>query len=207
MINALNGHVVTVNEHYVVMETGGVEFTCEVSTQTASYFAQKAKEEKVRILTVLSVREDAMNLFGFRDESERECFLQLQTVPGIGAKQSLKILSAITVKDLILALDQRDISRLSKIPGVGAKSAQKLILQLRDTLVYTDDSPSGIENIKTESKKWNDLIESMTGMGFDKKVVSKALDELIKQEQAKLATMNHEMAESYLFPLLLRRLS
>lgn len=207
MINALNGHIVQVDAHYVVIEAGGVEFKCEVSTQTASYYSSRMNEAKERILTVLAVREDAMNLFGFRDESERDCFLQLQTVPGIGAKQSLKILSAITVRDLIIALDQRDISRLSKIPGVGAKSAQKLILQLRDTLVYTDDSASGVENIKLENKKWNDLIESMTGMGFDKKLVSKALDELVKSEQAKLAQMTHEQSEAYLFPLLLRRLS
>ncbi len=207
MINALNGKLVQVGAHSIIINTSGVEYYVEVSTQCASFFSTKMSEDSVRLLTTLVVREDAMLLFGFKDEAERECFTQLQTVPGVGAKQSMKILSSITVPELIGALDRRDVSRLSRIPGVGAKSAQKLILQLRDTLVYTDDSPSGVDNIPKANKQWDDLVDSLAGMGFDKKTVIKALDVILKEERAKIVTMPHEEAESHIFPLLLRRLS
>lgn len=207
MINALNGKLVKVNPHDLVINVGGMEFFLEVSTNASAFFSTMLNESEVRVLAVLVVREDAMLLFGFKDEAERECFNQLQTVPGIGAKQALKILSSISVKDLIFALDQRDVSRLSKIPGIGPKSAQKLILQLRDTLVYTDDSPSGVDNLGKEDKIWNDLIDALSGMGFDRKAVLRALEETTRGEAEKLKTMDHNDAESYIFPILLRRLS
>lgn len=207
MIHALNGKIVSSDAKSIVVNVQGVEFFCEVSSQSAAYFAAHMNDSSVRVLTVMAVREDAMNLFGFKDESERECFLQLQTVPGVGAKQALKILSAITVADLVVALDRRDVSRLSRIPGVGAKSAQKLILQLRDVLVYTDDSPSGVENVKSENKKWNELIDSLVEMGFDKKKVISALDEVLKSERNNLTDKTFDESERYIFNILFRRLS
>ncbi len=207
MINALNGKIVQVTQNSVVVDVQGVEYYTEVSTQAASYFSAHQKEEKVRVLTKLNVSEYSTSLYGFMDEAERDCFNQLQTVPGIGAKQALKILSAISVQDFIKALDQRDVSALSRIPGIGAKSAQKLILQLRDTLVFTDDSPSGVENLKSVGKQWNDILESFISMGYDKKVVQRKLDDILKKEASTLATLSHEKAEAYIFPLLLRSLA
>ncbi|MBR1919209.1 MAG: Holliday junction branch migration protein RuvA [Spirochaetales bacterium] len=207
MINALNGRIVQVTQNSVVVDVMGVEYYAEVSTHAASHFSAHQKDEKVRVLTKLNITEYSTSLYGFMDEAERDCFNQLQTVPGIGAKQALKILSSITVTDFIKALDQRDVSALSRIPGIGAKSAQKLILQLRDTLVYTDDSPSGVENLKSVGKQWNDILESFISMGYDKKVVQRKLDDILKKEASTLATLSHEKAEAYIFPLLLRSLA
>lgn len=206
MINALNGKIVEVTHNSVIVDVNGVEYYAEVSTNAASYFSSH-RNEKVRVLTKLNISEYATSLYGFKDEEERDCFNQLQTVPGIGAKQALKVLSSISVEDFIKALDQRDISALSRIPGIGAKSAQKLILQLRDTLVYTDDSASGVENLKNIGKQWNDILESFIAMGYDKKVVQKKLDEILKKESSKLAIMSHEKAEAFIFPILLRSLA
>ncbi len=207
MINALNGRIVQVTQNSVVVDVNGVEYYAEISTHAASFFSSHQKDAKVRVLTKLNITEYNTSLYGFMDEGERDCFNQLQTVPGIGAKQALKILSAISVKDFISALDQRDVSALSRIPGIGAKSAQKLILQLRDTLVFTDDSPSGVDNIKSSGKQWNDILESFISMGYDKKVVQRKLDDILKKESSTLATLSHEKAEAYIFPILLRSLA
>lgn len=207
MINALNGFLVSIDQNSLVINVSGVEFYVEISTQAASYFSSLNRDKEVRVLTKYVVREDAALLFGFKDSFERDCFNQLQTVPGIGVKQALKILSAISVNDFIKALDQRDVSTLSRIPGIGAKSAQKLILMLRDTLVITDDSPSGVDNVEKDNKLWADVVDSLVGMGFDKKNVYKTLDKILKEENEKIKKLSHTQAESYIFPILLRRLS
>ena len=205
MINALNGTIVEVSHNSVIVNVNGVEYYAEISTNAASYFSSHLKEQ-VRVLTKLNITEYATSLYGFKDEEERACFIQLQTVPGIGAKQALKVLSSISVEEFIKALDRRDISALSRIPGIGSKSAQKLILQLRDTLVYTDEE-EGSGNTKGVGKQWNDILESFIAMGYDKKIVQRKLDEILNKESSKLATMSHDKAESYIFPLLLRSLA
>ncbi|MBR1938796.1 MAG: Holliday junction branch migration protein RuvA [Spirochaetales bacterium] len=205
MINALNGTIVEVSHNSVIVNVNGVEYYAEISTNAASYFSSHLKEQ-VRVLTKLNITEYATSLYGFKDEEERDCFIQLQTVPGIGAKQALKVLSSISVEEFIKALDRRDISALSRIPGIGSKSAQKLILQLRDTLVYTDEE-EGSGNTKGVGKQWNDILESFIAMGYDKKIVQRKLDEILNKESSKLATMSHDKAESYIFPLLLRSLA
>ena len=172
MINALNGFLVSIDQNSLVINVSGVEFYVEISTQAASYFSSLNRDKEVRVLTKYVVREDAALLFGFKDSFERDCFNQLQTVPGIGAK-----------------------------------SAQKLILMLRDTLVITDDSPSGVDNVEKDNKLWADVVDSLVGMGFDKKNVYKTLDKILKEENEKIKKLSHTQAESYIFPILLRRLS
>ena len=138
MINAIRGELVSLTPNSCVICAKDVEYIMEVSTVTSSKVSALADKSAVRLLTVLTLRQDFIGLYGFFDEIERNCFLQLQKVPGIGPKQSLKILSSISVEKLIIALDQKDISTLSKIPGIGPKTGQKLILQL-EMFVYEDE--------------------------------------------------------------------
>ncbi len=205
MINAIRGELVTVTPNSCVLCANNVEYVMEVSSTTASRVSALSDKSNVRLLTVLTVRQDFIGLYGFFDESERNCFLQLQTVPGIGPKQSLKILSSISVENLILALDQKDIKTISKIPGIGPKTGQKLILQLRNVLVYEDEGEK--EQVKGQKNEFGELVESLQEMGFDKKQVVKVLDTIIKEKEKELKGMTHSQAESFLFPLILRSLS
>ena len=208
MINALNGQVVQADAASLVLNVSGVEFALEVSSRCAAHFASFIGKGFVRVLTVFQVREDSMTLFGFIDKAERECFTELVKVPGIAGKGALKILSAISVNDFIRALDNRDISTLSRIPGIGSKTAQKLVLQLRDTLVYDESSESGQASPPPHSAKaYEDVVESFVGMGFDKKTVLKALDRLLAKEKDNLRSKTKEECENYIFPLLLRSLT
>ena len=205
MINAIRGELVSVTPNSCVICANDVEYVMEVSTATSSKVSALSDKNAVRLLTVLTLRQDFIGLYGFFDEIERNCFLQLQKVPGIGPKQSLKILSSISVEKLIIALDQKDISTLSKISGIGPKTGQKLILQLRNVLVFED------ENEKTEDKtketQFNDLIDSFQEMGFDKKLIIKTLDKVMKEKEKELKGMSPHEAESFLFPIILRGLS
>ena len=141
MINAIIGQLVCVNAQSAVILGGSIEYELVISSQTATRLSnlQGADRSNVRLLAWLQHREDGMTLFGFSDEDERRLFLELIKVNGIGPRQAMKILSGVRVRDFIAALDQSDVNFLSKIPGLGAKTSQKIILALRDTLVFTLD--------------------------------------------------------------------
>ncbi len=155
---------------------------------------------------MLQHREDAMTLFGFYDETERYIFNQLQTVPGIGARGALKILSGITVEKLILALDQQDVKTLSKVPGIGGKTAQKLILQLRNVLVI-EETKEEQEKPSKNKDRFSDLIISFTEMGYDRKSVIKAIEEVLNENSLLFAGLDDRKIEEKIFPLVLRRIS
>jgi Holliday junction DNA helicase, RuvA subunit len=207
MINAIRGELVSCTQNSVIVAASGVEYYAEVSTNTSAKMASLPDKNNVRLLTVMTVRQDFVGLYGFFDEMERNCFNELQKVPGIGPRQSLKILSSITVENLIKALDQKDISTLSKIPGVGPKTGQKLILQLRNVLVFEEENEKKESGKKGENSEFRELVESFQDMGFDKKLILRALEKIMAEKGKELSSMTHNEAESFLFPLILRSLS
>ena len=139
-----------------------------------------------------------MTLFGFYSEEERFCFEQLQTVPGIGARQALRILSGITVQNLIKSLDAQDVKTLAKVPGIGPKTAQKLVLQLRNVLVLEDDEAE--PKAETPSQ-FRDLIDSLAEMGFERKQIVRTLSEVMSENSLIIQGKDAREAESFLFPL------
>ena len=211
MINAIRGNCLSVSDNSIVVLTdGGVEFFLECSLNTTAAFRALSHEEKthVRILTVMTHREDAMTLYGFFEEKERFCFTELQTVPGIGPKGALKILGGITVDDLVLALDTQDVKKLSKVPGLGAKTAQKLILQLRNVLVFDNsEEKEGEGKPSRTSQRFSDLISSFTEMGYDRKSVVKAIDDTLSDNKEKYEGKDDREIEKIIFSHVLRRLN
>ncbi len=203
MINAVVGRIEKLAPDYVCLLTpGGVEYRLEISQKASERFSSMQGRDGVRILAYLQHREDAMVLFGFYSEEERFCFEQLQTVPGIGAKQAQRILSGITVENLIRLLDQQDIKALSKVPGIGAKTAQKLVLQLRNVLVLEED-----DKVPEGNGDYRELIDSFAQMGYDRRLAAKALSELISENALLLEGKGRDEAENMLLPLMLKRLS
>ena len=211
MINAIRGNCLSITDNSLVVLThSGIEFYIECSLQTANKYRSLSVEDRrnVRVFTVLNHREDAMTLFGFYDEKERFCFVELQTVPGIGPKGALKILSGITVDDLCLLLDAQDVKKLSKVPGLGAKTAQKLILQLRNVLVFeTETEKEADGKSSSTSKRFSDFISSFCEMGYDRKSVVKVIDTILEENNDKYKDMDDREIEKNIFTSVLRRLN
>ena len=202
MINAIIGDIVAIGEGEVVLRAGYVEYRLLITGQTSSRLSQLQGEDrqKVRLLSVLHHREDSMTLFGFFDEQERDAFIQLQSVSGIGSKQALKILSGISVKQLALALDSGNVKLLSSIPGIGPKTGQKMILALRNMLVLDDEktiSPTSGRNGKL--KNWADILDALFEMGYDRKRSEEVLDTLLIQLGPQLESLGRHEAEELLF--------
>ena len=205
MINAVVGKIVRLQPEYVAILTpGGVEYRLEISQNTSSKLSSELNKERVRVLAYLQHREDAMVLYGFSSEEERFCFEQLQTVPGIGARQALKILSGITVENLVRLLDTQDVKALAKISGIGPKTAQKLVLQLRNVLVIDDEEEEGR---KDGAGSYRDLVDSFVQMGFERKAVLRTLDEVIRDNALLIDGKGREEAENLLLPLMLKRMT
>lgn len=205
MINSITGRITKIAPDYAyILLPSGVEYRVEISSNASAVFSSMPDKENARILCYLQHREDAMTLFGFSSEEERFCFEQLQTVPGIGARQALRILSGITVQNLIKSLDAQDVKTLAKVPGIGPKTAQKLVLQLRNVLVLEDDEAEP----KAEApSQFRDLIDSLAEMGFERKQIVRTLSEVMSENSLIIQGKDAREAESFLFPLVLRRLS
>ena len=142
MIALIEGKIAEKNHGELVILAGGVGFSLMCSNATISAAPEMGKEW--RCYTVMNVREDAMELFGFATKPEREMFRRLCGVTGVGAKTALGILSALPLRDLSIAIVTGDVNALSRAPGIGKKTAQRIVLELRDKVEQQDVSlPKG----------------------------------------------------------------
>lgn len=141
MISFLRGEVAARGAGWVEIDVGGVGFHVLVSGHAAQGLPPPGAD--VTLPTVLVVREDGFQLFGFRDQEERAAFSSLLGVAGIGPRMALSILTKLSPAQLAAALEQEDLTALTRVPGVGRKTAQRLVLELRGKLAA--DAPATVE--------------------------------------------------------------
>ena len=127
----VSGVVAHVEPYLAVIDCGGVGYACRTTSYTLS---QMKKGDKAKLFTYLSVREDAMDLYGFFSQEELKLFQQLISVSGVGPKAALAILSSMTPEQFTLAVVTGDEKALTAAPGVGKKLAQRILLELKDKL-------------------------------------------------------------------------
>lgn len=130
MFYSVSGILIHAEPNLAVVECGGVGFKCFTSMNTQRSLPQIG--EKVRLFTYLSVREDALDLFGFYTMTELNCFKMLTSVSGVGAKVGVSILSELSPEQVALAVASGDSKALSRASGVGPKLAQRIALELKD---------------------------------------------------------------------------
>ena len=131
MIASVRGTLVMVDGERAVIEVGGLGLEVLASSRTLGSLSPHRGEE-VSLYTYLNVREDALQLFGFREPGERTFFLWLTAVSGVGPKVALAVLSGYPVAELELAVARDDVKKFESIPGIGKKLAQRLVVELKD---------------------------------------------------------------------------
>ena len=141
MIDFIEGTVADKTPGELVISAGGVGFLLMCSAATLA--EAPAVGEKWRCYSVLNVREDAMELFGFATKHERDMFRRLCQITGIGAKTALGVLSSMPLRDLSVAIVTGDVAALSRAPGIGKKTAQRIVLGLKDKVEQADLSQAG----------------------------------------------------------------
>ncbi len=126
----IEGVVSEKTQDAIVLDANGVGYLLNVSGATLN--AAPAVGERMKLYCVLNVREDAMELCGFSSREEKRMYERLRNVSGVGSRTALQILSALSVRELSIALVTGDAAALTRVPGIGKKIAQRLVLELRD---------------------------------------------------------------------------
>ena len=131
MIASLEGDILAVDADSIVIDVNGLGFSVRMSSRDTARLHAGQHE---RIITQMTVSQDAIGLYGFTDTPSKKLFMQLQKVSGIGPKVAMAILSTLSVQDLSAAIRDNDVTALTRAPGLGKKGAQKVILELRGSV-------------------------------------------------------------------------
>ena len=193
MIAHLRGKLVEKNPAYCIIECGGVGYHVNISLQT---FGHIPDSEQVFLYTHLIVREDAQILYGFWDKPERETFLLLISVSGIGPNTARMILSSLTADELKSAIATDNVAVLKSVKGIGAKSAQRVIVDLRDKI--GEISAETEISVSSSNTNKNEALLALEVLGFNRQKAGKVID--------KLQSINREMTVEVLVKEALKNL-
>ena len=171
MIDQISGKIISINDNYVVLEVGGLGIKVNIS---ANFASKLVNEDLITLVTYLNVREDALDLYGFKNDSERNLFLMLISISGIGPKLAVSILSGVELDELKLNILSGDIKSLTSIPGVGAKTAKRIIIELKDKLSKTTTTELGFED-DFASKISKDVLSALVGLGYSESMASEVI--------------------------------
>lgn len=170
MFDYISGKVAAVSENKVVIDCGGVGFSLTASAFACASAAQKSE---IKMPTYLAVREDALELFGFADSAERDIFLLLIGVSGVGPKLAIAVLGGMPVNALASAIASGNIAALSSVKGVGKKTAERIILELKGKVVpSSDDALPNITNAGLPDEK---SVLALMALGYDRKEAENAV--------------------------------
>ncbi len=183
MIGYLKGKVLDLTPEAALIEVNGVGY--EVAC-TGAAFSRLARGGEGEVYTFLQVKEDGISLYGFADLKEKELFLKLTSVQGVGAKMALAILSAMRPEELYDVIASADARRLATVKGVGRKTADRIILELHGKISATailSDSPAAPAAVKA-SLEDEDAVSALMNLGFTRQESARAV-ERARREGAK----------------------
>ena len=184
MIAYLSGKLLEKQANTAIVDVGGVGYEVSIPLSTFYDLGDVGSDVQLRIYT--HVREDAIQLFGFKTNRERELYLRLISVQGIGAKSGIGMLSGMSADELILALRTEDIAKLSTIPGVGRKTAERMVIELRDKVGdVLVEGTSALDTATTGSVPVDDVFEdalsALVNLGYQRNAAEKALQIAAKE--------------------------
>lgn len=185
MFEYIQGKVVSRQPTYVVLETGGIGYMLHISLNAYNQIEEKPDQ---KIYTWLQVTEDAHRLWGFSDPAERDVFLHLVSVSGIGPNTARLILSGMTPDECKNAILTDNELAFRQVKGVGPKTAKRVIMELKDKILKIGgETPT----LKTGGQRFESVEEALSALitlGFNKNQAEKALQQIIRQEGKDLPT-------------------
>ncbi len=173
MIGQLRGRLADKRPNQVMVDVGGVGYLVAVPLST--YAALGELHTEVTLLIHTHVREDALSLYGFLSSREKHFFELLLGASGVGPSLALKILSGMSVEDLVPAIRTGDLSRLTKIPGVGRKTAERMVVELKDKLEAVTIAEGKLPASKAGVEA--DVVSALTNLGYDGRTAENAVGE------------------------------
>ena len=177
MIGQLRGALIDKRPNQVVIDVNGVGYQVQIPLSTFAVLGALHTETTLLIHTHL--REDQIALYGFLTARERQCFELLISASGVGPSLALKILSGMSLAELVPAIRKGDVVQLKRIPGVGQKTAERMVVELRDKLAAIDVSESGKPVTRTQVE--SDVTSALVNLGYEARTVEKTI-ELVRSQ-------------------------
>ena len=179
MIAYLRGRIIDKQPNRIVIDVNGVGYDVFVPLSTFYGLGDPGSETALRIHT--HVREDALALYGFATSLELTLFERLIGVSGIGPKLALAVLSGIEPRELVRAIEQADVERLTRIPGVGKKTSERIVIELKDRLPRVQsDVAEAVADRPAPSMLRDDVLSALVNLGYHRPLSEKAVDAAVK---------------------------
>jgi Holliday junction DNA helicase RuvA len=188
MIAHLNGRLLSKEPNSVIVDVSGVGYEVSIPLSTFYELANEGSDVQLRIYT--HVKEDALQLYGFKTERERKLFINFISVSGIGPKLGIALLSGMSADELINSIKSNNLARLTLIPGVGRKTAERLIVDLREkmtalatTQVEADAGAGSISSIPpSDDDVRAQALSGLLNLGYQKSAAEKAIDSVLSED-------------------------
>lgn len=177
MIGYIKGKLLSHFDGTVILENNGIGYEIMCS---ASVYQEIVNNKGGEVFTYLAVREDGISLYGFISPEEKEMFLKLISVSGVGPKMGITVLSNMSLKDLALKIATNDVKGLSSVKGLGKKTAERIILELREKIGEVEGDTTQI-SMPTKVEVDNDAVIALMSLGFSKAESVKVLTEGIEK--------------------------
>jgi Holliday junction DNA helicase RuvA len=182
MIAFLRGRVFEKQPNRVIVDVQGVGYEVHVPLSTYYEIGDSGADVVLRVYT--HVREDALQLYGFITDLERQLFERLIGISGIGPKLAVSVLSGMDTRDLIAAVQRGDVGRLTGIPGVGKKTAERIVLELKDRLAQLAPpaAEGGVAVISPADRLRADLLSALQNLGYHRPLADKVVDAVLAKD-------------------------
>jgi Holliday junction DNA helicase RuvA len=183
MIAYLSGRLLEKQTNTAIVDVGGVGYEVSIPLSTFYELGDVGSDVSLRIYT--HVREDAIQLFGFKTHRERDLYLRLISVQGIGAKSGITMLSGMSADEIIMAIRTNDLARLTSIPGVGRKTAERLVIELRDKVGELSGGGTELDAASRTQLPadavFEDALSALVNLGYQRAAAEKALQKAAQE--------------------------
>jgi Holliday junction DNA helicase RuvA len=196
MIASLTGRLAFKAPTYLVLDVHGVGY--EVYIPLSTYYGVPNLSESTSLAVHTHVREDAIQLFGFLTSQEKDAFVLLTSVSGVGPKLALSILSALPVSNLVSAIRSGDVEKLTTVPGIGQKSASRLVLELKDKIGKLNPGLATVGDAPRQGQDaiFDDAMSALVNLGYRPQDAKDALKRVRQQSNAETLVLKDMIRES-----------
>ena len=193
MIAKLTGELIAKAPSHIILDVHGAGY--EVLIPLSTYFALPELQASLSLNVFTHVREDAIQLFGFLTVSEKDSFVMLTNISGVGGKLALSVLSTLSVSDLITAIQKNDEDKLSSVPGIGKKSASRIVLELKDKIARLDSDSALCTKQVLPDKIQDDAVSALVNLGYRSRDVKDIITKICRDQTTPLL-LDHLIREA-----------
>lgn len=178
MISFIRGKKVEIDPAKLILDVNGIGYEINISLRTFS----KIKDKKeINIHTYLNVKEDSHTLYGFNSKSEKQTFLSLLSINGVGPSTGIMILSSISADEFNKAIISSDVNKIKSVKGIGLKTAERIILELKDKISIEDISDDFYDSFDNTIR--DEALSALSSLGISKNIVDKHINDILKRNK------------------------